>query len=230
MPTGKDVLHALTKGGLGAIPIAGSAISELFSLVIASPLEKRRERWMQEVGERLIKLETENRINFENLKENDQFIDAVLYSTALAVKTSERKKIQAFQNIVINTALGLAPGETLTHIFLNFLDNFSETHIAILNLFDDPQKWFFKNLNIDTEKEKIFQDWCSLGEVVNKAIPEYGGKDHIIDLVWNDLFNAQLVDSKSLRTSQTADGALSTHTSILGKEFIRYITAQEILN
>ena len=48
-----DYAHTGVRAGLGAIPIAGTASIELLSAIVASPLEKRRTKWMQEVGEAL---------------------------------------------------------------------------------------------------------------------------------------------------------------------------------
>ena len=42
----KDAGYALIKAGLASIPIAGAAASELLSLIVASPLERRCETWM----------------------------------------------------------------------------------------------------------------------------------------------------------------------------------------
>ncbi len=41
-----DVVHAVTKAGLSAIPVAGGPAVELFQFVVQPPLEKRREAWM----------------------------------------------------------------------------------------------------------------------------------------------------------------------------------------
>jgi hypothetical protein len=49
-----DVAHAVVKTVLSAVPYAGGPAAELFALVIAPSLEKRRARWMEEVAEGLI--------------------------------------------------------------------------------------------------------------------------------------------------------------------------------
>ncbi|PWR72560.1 hypothetical protein [Methanospirillum lacunae] len=45
-PSYGDYAHAGVKAGLSFVPVIGGPISEFFSMVIAPPLEKRRDEWM----------------------------------------------------------------------------------------------------------------------------------------------------------------------------------------
>src|SRR5690242_5293815 len=107
--TKQDITYAAIKAVVGSIPLAGAAASELLSLIVASPLEKRREKLLLEIGEKLKELETSQKVNLEELQSNEQFIDIVLQATTLALKTSEREKIEAFKSAILNTAAGEAP-------------------------------------------------------------------------------------------------------------------------
>ena len=40
-----DRLHTLAKAGIASIPVIGAAASELFTVTLAPPLEKRRVEW-----------------------------------------------------------------------------------------------------------------------------------------------------------------------------------------
>lgn len=40
-----DRLHTLAKVGIASIPVVGAAASELFIVILAPPLEKRRVKW-----------------------------------------------------------------------------------------------------------------------------------------------------------------------------------------
>src|ERR1035437_2463632 len=95
-PTAGDYSYAVAKGGLGAIPIVGSVASELLGLLVTPPLEKRRQNWMTEVGEKLKELEENSKIDLSTPADNEQFIDTALVATTLALKTSEEEKIKAF--------------------------------------------------------------------------------------------------------------------------------------
>jgi hypothetical protein len=64
-----DRLYNLIKGGIGTIPYAGSIAAETFGLIVAAPISKRREKWMNIVGEKIIELEKQNEVirNFGNI-------------------------------------------------------------------------------------------------------------------------------------------------------------------
>ena len=142
--TGTDIAHSLLKGGIGTIPIIGSLAAEIFGLVVTPPLEKRRAEWMNDIAVKLKELVDKKVINFEELQGNEQFIDVMLQATTFALKTSEKEKIKAFRNAILNTATGDSPDKTVSQIFLNQLDKFTVWHIRILNFIDNPREWFKK--------------------------------------------------------------------------------------
>lgn len=58
-PPGKrlgGVQHTVAKAGIALIPVIGGAAAELFALVLALPLEKRRDEWMAEVADYLSRM------------------------------------------------------------------------------------------------------------------------------------------------------------------------------
>ena len=51
-----------------------------------------------------LKLKENSKIDLSKLADNEQFIDTVLVATTFALKTSEKEKIKAFKNVILNTA------------------------------------------------------------------------------------------------------------------------------
>jgi hypothetical protein len=218
--TAGDVLHAVAKGAIGAVPMIGSLATEIFAMVVTPPLEKRRAEWMNEVAERLQALEDKGEINLNSLKYDDQFIDVVLQTTSFALKTSEKEKIDAFKNAVLNTALNDAPSITVSQIFLNQIDRFTALHIQILSLMNDPQEWFRKaNKPVPT-----FYTTSSIFAVIGTAFPEIRNDVDLVKLIWEDLRLAGLQTTNGVSTNMSAEGALEPRTSQLGREFIAYIS------
>lgn len=215
----KDLAHSITKGGLGAIPVIGSLASEIFGLVVTPPLEKRRAEWMNEVAEKLKELETKKEIDFNELRENEQFIDVVLQATTFALKTSEKKKIECFRNTILNTATGESPDKTKSQIFLNQLDKFTAWHIFILEFIDSPNEWFKKNGKTPPNLMA-----GSLHSVIIDAFAELKGQDALLDIIWSDLESTGFHKSGSLKAMMTGNGIFSDRTTKLGKEFINFIT------
>ena len=215
----KDTGIALTKGVIGMIPILGALASEIFGLVVTPTLEKRRVEWMNEVSEKLKKLEDEGIIQLDKLQENDQFIDTVLQATNFALKTSEKEKIDSLKHALLNTAKGELLDKTKSQIFLNHIDKFTSWHIKILYLIDNPMNWYQKN---GKTPPKLVVG--SISHMINNAFPELKKEDELINIIWSDLKTAGFHRSGDVTTSMTGNGIFSEKTTQFGKEFIKFIT------
>lgn len=132
-----DTAHAIIKAGLSAIPIVGGPAAELFQNVVQPPLEKRRNKWVNQVGEKLKELEAKG-LNLEELQQNEQFISSVMHASQLALRTHQTVKLNALRNALVNIATGQGPEEAIQHMFLDFIDSLSEMHLRILKIFQAP--------------------------------------------------------------------------------------------
>jgi hypothetical protein len=221
--TKDDISYSIAKAALGSIPIVGAAASELLQLLVTPPLEKRRNEWMIEVGEKLKQLEQKEELDLTKLASNDVFIDVVLQTTQLALLTSEKEKIQYFKNVILNSAVEENPNITEVHIFLNFISTFTVWHIKILKLFDNPEDWFKKN-----GKSMPSYMAAGLSNVLEEAYPELTGKRDLYDLIWDDLSRAGLHKTSGLHTTMTGSGLMVQRTTPFGKEFLEFITESPI--
>lgn len=221
--TKDDIAYGVAKATLGSIPIVGAVASELLQLLITPPLEKRRNEWMIEVGEKLKQLEEKEELDLTKLANNDVFIDVVLQTTHFALRTSEKEKIQYFKNVILNSAVEENPNITEVQIFLNFISTFTVWHIKILKLFDNPENWFKKN-------GKSLPSYMSAGlsNVLEEAYPELNGKRELYDLIWDDLSRSGLHKTSGLHNSMTGSGLLVPRTTPLGKEFLEFITESPV--
>lgn len=220
--TPRDIAYSAARAAVGSVPVVGAAASELLGLIVASPLEKKRSKFLIEIGERLKELEESKRIDISSLSENEHFVDTVAQATVHALKTSEEEKIRAFRNSIINTALKYSPDKTFSHIFLNLIDAFTVWHIRILKLFNDPEEWFKVH-------KKNFPGYLSSGlsSVVTEAYPELKGQRELLDIIWKDLERANLHNSGSLNTMMTSSGLLSPRTTELGRKFLEFIEEKQ---
>ena len=221
--TKDDIAYGVAKAVLGSIPVVGATASELLQLLITPPLEKRRNEWMIEVGEKLKQLEQKEELDLIKLADNDVFIDVVLQTTQLALRTSEKEKIQYFKNVILNSAVEENPNITEVQIFLNFISTFTVWHIKILKLFDNPENWFKKN-------GKSLPNYMAAGlsNVLEEAYPELKGKRELYDLIWDDLSRAGLHKTSGLHTTMTGSGLMVPRTTTFGKEFLEFITESPI--
>lgn len=130
---GGDVAHALVKGGLSGIPIAGGLAAELFDLVLAPPLSKRRDAWMESIARRLESVEAK----VDSMRDDPAFVTTLLQATQIALRSHQEEKLEALRNAVVNSAMGAGPEDDLRAIFLNLIDAFTPTHLRILKFFQN---------------------------------------------------------------------------------------------
>jgi hypothetical protein len=221
-PSKGDAAYTLVKAGIASIPIFGGAGVEIFAALVSSPLEMRRQEWMEEVGKALGMLEKEKRISLEELRENDAFIDTVLLASQAALRNSQADKKTALRNAILNSALPHAPDESLRQFFVSLVDTFTVWHIRILKLFQDPAKWAQVN---DHQFPRVYTS--SLFLVLESAFPELGGRRSFYDQLWKDLYARGLVNTDGLHTMMTATGIMARRTSDLGNQFLNFIEKPE---
>src|SRR6266849_8285705 len=112
-----DHIHLGVRAMLSAIPTLGGPALELFNAVIAPPLEQRRNRWLNDLADRIYALENEKRLKLDDLGNNEEFISAIMNATTAAVRNHQNEKIAALRNAVLNRALGQCPNEVKSAMF-----------------------------------------------------------------------------------------------------------------
>ena len=219
-PNVKDVEYAVMKAGVSMIPIVGAPASELLSLIVTPPLEKRRTEWMESIGKALLELSQKMNIALDDLQNRNKFIDAAMDATQIALRTSEEAKLDALKNALLNSALPDSPDESIRKMFFSFIDNFGVFHIKILEMFQNPKKWFSKH---GVQFPELFMS-ASLSDLIEKAFPTLVNKREIYDFIWKDLFLRGLVSTEGLHTMMTPSGVEAKRTTWLGDSFLNFIS------
>lgn len=132
-----SALTDLAAGTSGGISVG----TGIFLAFISTPYQRRMLSWLEGLGERLDRLEKEINVDFEKLSKDDSFIDKVMYATQIAMRNHSEEKREALRNVILNSALPNPPEEAIQQMFLNFIDLFTEWHLRILKLVDNPEKW-----------------------------------------------------------------------------------------
>ena len=203
-------MHAAIKAALGVIPYAGAAAAELFTLVIAPPLIKRRDEWIESIAQGLRSLETQiEGFRIENLSKDDAFVTAVMRATQSAICTHQKEKLNALRNAVLNVALHREPDEDVQLLFLSFADALTQWHLRILKYFD--------------EHPTAAQSGYRSGDLL-KIYPELDGQEHFYEQIVRDLYTRGLVLSNVTPGTATAFMSYAGKTTNLGKSFLEFIT------
>ena len=217
----KDRLHTLAKTGIASIPGVGAAASELFTVILAPPLEKRRVEWMNDVAEHLKELEEHGRLKLEDLQDNETFITTVMQASQAAIRNHQSEKHEALRNAVLKAALPQAPEESLQQHFINQVDTFTVWHIRLLDLFKDPLAWFEKSGITPPD----FSFSSGLEQLLVVAWPELKDCYDFLNVIVQELEAKGLYAGGGLRTMMTAGGAFGKRTTEMGDSFIEFITA-----
>ena len=167
----EDKAHRLVRAGLGLLPIGSGTAVEVFNSIVTPPIERRRTEWMRSVTEALINLEKQNRINIDELANDEEFITLLISASQISLKNHSKEKILALRNVVENKACGINYDESLEGIFLNLIDAFTPLHIKILKIFDEGFVWS------NDERSKPSDD-----EVPSLLVPSVGSYGELIDV------------------------------------------------
>ena len=216
-----DVIHALTKSTISQIPIAGAPAAEIFALVVTPPYERRRDKWIESIGNGLKELaERVEGFKIEELSNNETFITTVTHASQAAIRNHQREKLEALRNAVLNAALPNSLEEDLQLMFLNFVDSFTPWHLVILKFFNNPREWGNKH-------EIKYQSYMmgSPSAILEFTFNELQGKRENYDLFAKDLFSRGLLSTDSLHTTMTEEGMFASRTTTLGQQFLSFISS-----
>ena len=81
-PTTADHVHVVAKALISAVPVVGSPAAELFGYLIAPPLNRRRDEWLESLAQGFDLLE-ERFSGFDHraLADREEFVSAFLQAT-----------------------------------------------------------------------------------------------------------------------------------------------------
>lgn len=148
-PTKGDAAHSGIKAALSSIPFVGGAISELFSLGMQSPLEKRKDDFIISLDERISELEDGGVLSSKYIIVDDEFIDVAAHALPIAIRNSSPEKLNALRNAVINTALKIDINRDSKFMYLNFINELNEIQIKIIKILNEPRSYIEKLFEIN---------------------------------------------------------------------------------
>lgn len=216
-----DYVHSIVKTGLSAIPLIGGGASELFSLLIAPPVSKRRDKWLVQLAEGLEELKN-NVPDFDmnSLVDNEVFITSVLHATQAAIRNHHEEKLLALRNAVLNSAAGIGIDDNIQLLFINLIDSLTPWHLRILHFFQSPGDWFAGN---QQEAPNIYMGGPS--QVLESAFPDLKGRRAFYDILIKDLYSSGLLSIESLHVMMSGDGAMAKRTTDFGDLFVSYVSS-----
>lgn len=228
-----DFSQQLAKSGvkiaLSTIPGIGPVISEAFSTVFDIEVNKRQIQFVADLAKRMEELEKHQMLELDKLPYNEKFVDVLLETMSLIRKTSNKKKIRAYQNATLNTACRAQPDEFYTHIFLQLLERFTHLHLAVIKVAGYTYRWFMDN-DIPWIDKDVSIDMWRIELMICAAIPEISNP-FVLDLIWTDLQQSGLIDNTPVdRVFEREEDLYESRLTLIGGQFLRFIDDPERLN
>jgi hypothetical protein len=217
-----DVVHTAVKAAISVVPIYGGPAAEIFGLVIAPPLQRRQVEWMNEVAAGLNVLEEKiEGFRIENLRENQQFISAVLSATQGAVRDHSQEKRDALRNAVLNVAVGSKLTADKEMIFLYLIDHYTGWHLRILRLFQNP-------LELAAEKKITPDDYSIAGsrtDLLERYYPDMKGQRQFYSILVSELASDGMLGVQDLQGMVTGQWVFQKLTTDWADQFVAFITS-----
>jgi hypothetical protein len=211
-----DVAYGIAKAAAGVVHPAAGAAAELVGMLFGPPIEKRREKWLNELADAVREVQKQ----VANPESNEEWVTVALRATEIAMRTHQQEKIAALKNAVINSALSNNLGETIHQILLNYIEVLTPWHLTILHYCNDPEKWRqqhgLPHANIT---------FGSAATMLESSIPELSGRRPFYDLLISDLSQRGLLTSGDWsHTTMSLQGIVASRTTDLGREFLAFIS------
>jgi hypothetical protein len=123
-----DILYAAGEALSNFIPFAGP---DLFRLVFTSPLETRRNKWMEEVGKALLDLHNKKIVEIHSLAKNEEFVTIATEVTKVALAQHEEEKLHYLKNAILNSLLQDLKYD-IKYSFIRAVEQLTPRHVQIL--------------------------------------------------------------------------------------------------
>jgi hypothetical protein len=216
--TGGEIIQAVARGAVSAIPFIGGPAAELIGLALQPALERRREEWFGHLGRALEELSVRlDGFDPSQLATNEMFITAVVTTSNVALRTHEAEKLNALRSAVVNSALPTSPDEHVQLMFIRLIDDLTVLHLRLLTYLQDPEGWFARHgiakPNVSTRTG-----------LLDAALPDLASDQDVYRQAVRELAAVGLAQD-ALGGMMTAQGLYTPLTTEFGDRFLAYITA-----
>ena len=174
-----------------------SPISTLVDM-IRPPLRKRQDRFIQQLAERLDKLE-KDQIDTETLA-------SAIAEVQQMVLASHVDKHERLVNATVNSAISRTLSQSDRKRYMRYLGFFGEWHFRILTLFQNPPQTSVMSLSALVQER--------LGAI----------DDDKLTRVWSDLYGERLVNTESPLGMMTSSGVSTKRTTLFGDGFLEFVS------
>ena len=134
-PLRGDIAEDIARKALSLVPGLGGPAAALIDLMLTPALEKRRIQWFNELAQLVNDLRARDpSLTVASLSADEEWIDAVLAATLVALRTRREEKWRALMSALAHIALRDEPDRDLSSVFLNLIDVLTPSHLRVLHM------------------------------------------------------------------------------------------------
>ncbi len=224
--TAREIVEGAVEAAVGLVPIAGGPLGVALQMAMGWAYNKRLQAWLQEVAEAITELQdtVEDWPPFDELAQDDVFVDAVINASRAAQATHHCEKLRALRNGVLNSLGTDAPDVDEQARFFRLIEEFTPAHLRLLAFLDDP--------GITFDAAGIPRPSIYMGSRASLLphLPDFSGRpDGWIDLLSRDLSEAALTNHGGLNVLTSGDAIWQRGTTALGRRFLVFVTTPDAL-
>jgi len=203
--------------GVAAIPVVGGPVSELADIVMAPSLAKRRDLWLEKLGELLNELiERVEGFEVRRLADDEVFVSAVAEASRIAVGTHLEEKLNVLKICLINLALDEDRDDFMAMQLLRLVGVLDPEHLIVLSYLDNPGAWFdAKKINRPTyltaARSKLLE---------SAGLPVVGGS---LEIVLRTLRDNGLANTDQLNGMVRGESMWTSLATDLGRQLLAFV-------
>ena len=184
---------------------------------------KKRQEFLQQLNAKFQQMHEELGDAIQDVTNSDEFFANVTRATVIAMQTSQRTKLEALQNALLNTLMPNRPGADREAILFSAIETLTAAHMKMLNFMADPNLWIQAHTS---ELRGLSQRNGHVGIyfIFDCMLPELKGDTMLFKLLEQDLasrgFIKQVVEGGYTINFHSPIVTLATD---LGKDFIKFV-------
>lgn len=224
-----DRIRTAILGGVGTVPVAGSALSALVDLIWKPTYEKRMDGFLATLVEELDKL-SQRVEHLDELVQRDVVISVSLEAVAAAGRTHDELKHRFLANAVARVTVDPEwdARADFALILTRLVAELTTTHILILEFFADPVVWQElrgRVLKVEPNREGRFQFRALLAQAFGDlAIDDAIIRAVLVDLEGRGLLSAMGTGEEGASVS-SHEQLMEPLVSQLGRSLLTFISS-----
>ena len=219
-----DFAREVGRAVISLVPAAGGPLQVAFENLFSSPLEKRKQAWLEQLAGVLTEVQARvEDLTPEKLASNEAFVTLAMQASQVAIRNHQQAKLDALRNAVLNAALPNPPQEDEQLIFIRLIDQLTPWHLRVLAVLDDPNAWMQRN-----QVPNPGWGMGGVSTVLEHCLTDLRGQRDIYEQIVRDLqVDGLMGQGHFLNVTMTGGGMMESRTTARGKRFIGFISAPQ---